>query len=276
MGREDQIYKVLGFGGRGDARVRDDNGRTIFVSNCPNGLEEGAEIGIRGLRDGRGSSDFANYAHPDRIQSTQTQRPAQSPLRRAEPKHHYVLHLGPSSRLDSCAIAVCKPEILEMNAYDALVHLVERAGQKNLFTTSTDRRIAKGLQTTYERAQGDDASEELVWTLNGEAITSKTTKKLSDYMRMDEGKYRAKATMTESDSTPTSGTVEEKVATPQVANPTRRVVSSAPSKPASAKPTPKKAPAYSQPSRTSHTIHRARATMSRRGSPGHETLDDLI
>jgi hypothetical protein len=231
---EGQKFRVLGFGRQEDARINLPSGKTCFVSGVPKGQ---TEIEITGYRPGAGRADFASYQPPTTGESrTQEPTPASRPAQTARPaatptvQDVYLAHIGPTSRADDCAIAVCNPTVLDMPAYDALVQLIRQNQDKGVFTDSTDRRIARGLYDTYERAHGDDALEEVIMTLDGQPVNKGTTRKFRQYFRIHKGKHRAQATIAEGDGKPTAAEVAQ------------------PKKP---------------------TVYRAPATVARKGSPGN-------
>lgn len=181
---EGQEFKVLGYGKSGDARIRLPNGKTCFVNDAP---KDQRTIRITRHREGRGNADFATYLKPE--DHFKNQGPAEDV---------YMLHMGPTKRGDDSAIAVCDKTILEMNAYEGLVYLIKSHENDAIFTSSTDRRIAKGLHSTHTRLEKDKALNELILTLEDEPVVPETEKTLESYFRRtNTGKYRAVAVVSE-------------------------------------------------------------------------------
>jgi hypothetical protein len=190
-----QKFKILGKGERGDARIKLTGGKFCFVSEVPSDINIGAFIYITNHREGKGNADFASYckppAEPQGIQSTDASSATRGSAT-PEPKEVFFYYIGPTSKADSQAIAICTPEVLDMNAYDALTYLLQRHDDKTIFAGFTDRRIAGDMFGVYKRAKDQNALEELSVTINSEPMPPQAKKTLREYLVKDaHGKYKA-------------------------------------------------------------------------------------
>lgn len=206
---EGKRYVIQGFGVRGDARIRNPDGKTVFVSEVPKGLHVGDFVSIVGYQVVPGPADFARYAPlPGQQARTAAAPPVQRPVAAQNPmatpagrpvtaaaQMVYILHIGPTSKGDDSAIAIVREDVLGMTAYDAVMHLIAHHDDKSVFADSTDRRIAGRLNDVVARAQRERALEELVFTIGNEPVTNATQKKLEDYFitPAQSGKYSVQA-----------------------------------------------------------------------------------
>ena len=67
----------------------------------------------------------------------------------------------------------------------------------SIFADSTDRRIARGLYDTFQRAETEKAVKEFEFTLGGEAVVPGTNKTIGDYFKRRGNKYHAEAVVGE-------------------------------------------------------------------------------
>ncbi|MBS3158607.1 hypothetical protein J4206_04940 [Candidatus Woesearchaeota archaeon] len=210
---EGKEYKVINIGRRGDPVIKLPGGKICIVSGAPTSVEIGDTIYITGHSSGGGNTDFARYASPPsaleqeaanvRLTSSGTPKAkvtaksasidsvVKDAAQSSAPE--YMLKIGPTERADSCATAYCPADLLQMNAYSALIELIKRHGDPTIYRESTDRRIAAITFAIYQKAVDTNAVAELQLTIGNEPITDKTTKKLIDYFKPTIGKRYAAA-----------------------------------------------------------------------------------
>ena len=192
-----QLYTVqgIGRGGQGDPFITLNNKR-VYIEGAPREMKQGDTLALKvnSFRPSPGQADFAKYRNPIELERQAPQQ--EQPASELEQEIWYV-YIGTSSRGDMSAIARIPgdSEILGMGAYDALTMLIRQHEDSTIYRQSTDRRIAGDISRIYESAEGDNALDELEYTLGNKPVTSNTKTPLREYFSTKEGKHRAQSTV---------------------------------------------------------------------------------
>lgn len=212
---EKKTYKIFGYGDKGDAKVKLEDGSTCYVKINP-GLKVGIGTGIHitNLRSGQRGISFAIYYQPGhtvpQVAATQPSTVQVQPgIKTSTPLESqvsasYKLFIGPVALADKCAMAIVPKDVLGMDAYKGLVWLIEHHEDNTVFPQEVDRDIAGRLHSAYQHVKGKNSMESLVLTLENEVVKPDSTKPLSSYFKKADAigsKYRAMAVIPEEKST---------------------------------------------------------------------------